>query len=393
MVSFPESVLPYGVFSRGSGRPRLGVGIEHDIIDLGAAAGRLSRRVDPSLLTAGSLDPLLAAGRPAWENLRSVLVDAVGSGELDAYRLPQAEVSMHLAWSVGDYVDFYSSIDHATNVGRIFRPDAEPLTPNWRHMPIAYHGRSGTVQVDGTPVRRPSGQRREPGGDVVFGPSQRLDLEAEMGWVLGGESPPGEPVDSESAADHVFGLVLLNDWSARDLQAWEYVPLGPFLGKSFATSVSAWVVPLEALQSARRQAAVQDPTPLPYLRTSTAWAFDIDLEVWLQPSGGEPQRLAAVNPADHLYWSVAQQLTHMTVNGAPVRPGDLIGTGTISGPQGTQRGCLLELSWNGRDPIELGGEITRTYLEDGDTVTLTASFPTAEGRSPLGPVSGQVVGS
>jgi fumarylacetoacetase len=263
---------------------------------------------------------------------------------------------------VGDYVDFYSSIDHATNVGRMFRPDAEPLLPNWRHLPVGYHGRAGTVVVSGTPIRRPQGQRRERGADApAFGPSARLDIELELGFVVGVARDAAVPVDR--ALDHVFGVVLLNDWSARDLQAWEYRPLGPFLAKSFATSISAWVTPLEALRDSRVPAPRQDPEPLPYLREEP-WAFDLDLEVELNGA------TIARTSARHLYWSAAQQLAHMTVNGASTRVGDLFATGTISGPGREQRGSLLELSWDGAEPIALPDGSTRTFLEDGDEVVL-----------------------
>lgn len=392
MPHVPVGVFPYGVFSVDGGPARLAAAVEADLIDLHAAADRLDDAVDPGLLRVPTLNPLLASGREDWSALRAALLDRATSGELDEFRRPRESVDMHLAWQVADFVDFYSSIHHARNVGRIFRPDAEPLLDNWRHLPVGYHGRAGTVYVDGTPIHRPSGQRRGAEG-VEFGPSTRLDIEVEMGWVVGGATEPGEQVAAASAADHLFGLVLLDDWSARDIQAFEYVPLGPFLGKSFATSVSAWVVPLEALESARVDGPEQtDPTPLPYLRSGRRWGFDIDIEVALRPRGvDEPQVVASVNAAQGLYWNAAQQLAHMTVNGATVRPGDLFGTGTISEPQAGRRGSLLELTWNGDEPLEVAGT-RRTYLEDGDEVTLSATFPLAGGRrGPLGPVSGTIV--
>ena len=250
------------------------------------------------------------------------------------------------------------------NVGRLFRPDADPLVPNWRHMPIGYHGRAGTVVVSGTPIRRPSGQRREPGDDApVFGPSARLDIELELGFVIGAPSALGEPVAIDAALDHVFGVLLVNDWSARDLQAWEYRPLGPFLAKSFATSVAAWVTPLAAVLDRRVAAPAQEPAPLEYLREDP-WALDLDLEIELNGS------VIARTSARHLYWSAAQQLAHLTVNGASLRVGDLFASGTISGPEREQRGCLLELSWNGAEPIELADGSTRSFLLDGDEVVL-----------------------
>jgi fumarylacetoacetase len=268
-------------------------------------------------------------------------------------------------------VDFYSSLHHAINLGRMFRPDAEPLLPNWRHLPVGYHGRSGTVVPSGTPVRRPRGQRPGP----EFGPTERLDIELEAGFVIGTPSAMGEPVPVERALDHVFGMVLVNDWSARDIQAWEYQPLGPFLGKSFATSVSHWVVPLDELADHRVPREPQEPAPLDYL-AEDPWAYDIALKVEL--NGAE---IASSNTR-HLYWSIAQQIAHLTVNGASLRTGDLLATGTISGPEREERGSLIELSWNGQEPIKLPDGSTRTFLEDGDEVVLRGD--------PLGDVRGRI---
>jgi fumarylacetoacetase len=281
------------------------------------------------------------------------------------------EVELHAPFAVADYADFYSSLHHASNVGRMFRPHADPLPPNWRHLPIGYHGRAGTVVPSGTPVRRPHGQR----GPGDFGPSERLDVELELGFVIGAPSRPGEPVPIERALDHVFGVVLLNDWSARDLQAWEYRPLGPFLAKSFATSISHWVVPLDELPRTTREH--QDPPPLPYLREEP-WAFDIPLELELNGT------VISRTNADELYWSAAQQVAHLTSNGASLRRGDLLGSGTISGPERDQRGCLLELTWNGEEPVALDDGSSRTFLEDGDEVVLRGAG--------LGEVRGRVSG-
>ena len=280
------------------------------------------------------------------------------------------DVTLHLPFAVADYVDFYSSLHHATNVGRMFRPDDDPLPPNWRHLPIGYHGRAGTVVPSGTPILRPHGQR----GSGDFGPTQRLDIELELGFVIGRPSTLGEPVPVERALEHVFGVVLLNDWSARDLQAWEYRPLGPFLAKSFATSISHWVAPLAQLPRTAREP--QEPPPLPYL-AEDPWAFDLPLEVELNGT-----TITRTN-ADQLYWSVAQQIAHLTVNGASLRTGDLLGSGTISGPEKQQRGCLLELTWGGQEPIELADGSTRSFLEDGDEVVLRGAD--------LGEVRGRVV--
>jgi len=282
-------------------------------------------------------------------------------------------------------VDFYSSEDHATNLGRIFRPDGEALMPNWKHLPIGYHGRSGTIVPSGTPIVRPSGQRKAPtDAEPRFGPSVRLDIEAEIGFVVGTPSPLGSPVGVEEFSEHVFGVVLVNDWSARDIQAWEYVPLGPFLGKSFATSVSPWVVPLAALQEARVAPPYQDPVPLPYLQGET-WGYDIAMEVKL--NGTTVSR----PPFAGLYWTPAQQLAHMTVNGASLRTGDLYASGTVSGPLPEQRGSLIELTWNGTEPLALADGSTRTFLVDGDTVSIGAVAPGANGaRIGFGEVVGTI---
>jgi fumarylacetoacetase len=302
-------------------------------------------------------------------------------------------VTLHLPFEVADYVDFYASENHARNVGRIFRPDAaDSLTPNWKHLPIGYHGRSGTVVVSGTDVVRPCGQRKAPTDAApVFGPSVRLDIEAEVGFVVGVPSEPGTPVPLGDFREHVFGLCLLNDWSARDVQAWEYVPLGPFLGKSFATSVSAWITPLDALEEARVAPPERTHELLPYL-DDTAPEQD-------EPGGYDLRISVAVNghvvsepPFSTMYWTAAQQLAHMTVNGASLRTGDLYGSGTVSGPSERERGSLLELTWNGRDPLELP-DGKRTFLEDGDVVTLSAWAPGPDGvRVGLGEVTGRIAG-
>jgi fumarylacetoacetase len=375
---FTLSNLPYGVFSRPGETARVGVAIGEQVLDLAglAAAGLLGGTLsDPRrTLAAPSLNPLLAGTAASWSALRrrltELLSEGADAGVPAAHLVPQAEATMHRPFDPGDYVDFYSSIEHATTVGRIFRPDGDPLLPNWRWLPIAYHGRAGTVVPSGTPIRRPAGQRRPPKGEApTFGPSEKLDIELELGFVLGGASQLGEPVPIERAEDHLFGVVLVNDWSARDIQAWEYQPLGPFLGKSFATSIGAWVVPWEALAPYRVAARDQDPQPLPHLQLAGEWALDLELRVDLAVAGGSPEEIAAVN-ARGLYWSAPQQLAHLTSNGATIRPGDLFASGTISGERSDQAGSLLERTWNGRDPLPLPSGAVRTFLEDGDTVTL-----------------------
>jgi fumarylacetoacetase len=359
--------LPYGVFRRAGDEPRVGARSGDGILDLAALARDGLLDEDPALFAQPSLNPFMAAGRTTWVRVREALQALTAGPDAEPAAVPLEEAEPLLPVAVGDYVDFYSSLEHASNVGRIFRPDADPLPPNWRHLPAGYHGRSGTVVVSGTPIRRPRGQRREPGDDApVFGPSVRLDIELELGFVVGTPSDAGELVAVDRALDHLFGVVLLNDWSARDLQAWESRPLGPFLSKSFATSVAAWVTPIDAVLTRRVPAPAQEPEPLPYLREEP-WALDLDLAVELNGT-----TVARTN-SRHVYWSPAQQVAHMTVNGACLRTGDLFGSGTISGPRRDERGSLLELSWNGAEPIALDDGSTRTFLEDGDEVVLRGS--------------------
>jgi fumarylacetoacetase len=379
--------LPYGVFSHpaaGTGARRIGVAVGDHVLDLAPV-------LDDGVFASPTLDPFLARGRRFWSVTRAriseLLSDLHYRGPVIPHLIPRDEAVLHLPFTVADYVDFYCSLDHATNVGRIFRPDAEPLLPNWRHLPVGYHGRAGTVVVSGTPVVRPWGQRRPPGAEApTYGPSVRLDIEAEVGFVVGVGSRLGEPVPIEAFADHVFGVVLLNDWSARDIQAWEYQPLGPFLGKSFATSISPWVVPLEALETARVGGPVQDPAPLPYLRRAERWAFDLAIEVTVNGA------VVSRPPFASMYWTPDQMLAHLTVNGASTRTGDLYASGTVSGPEPGQRGSLIELTWNGAEPLTLPDGSTRAFLEDGDTVTLSATAPAADGgRLSLGEVTGTIL--
>ncbi|MEW1955119.1 fumarylacetoacetase [Terrabacter sp. NPDC080008] len=390
--------LPYGVVSTTADpTPRVGVRIGDLVLDAGAVAaiGRDAGQVGdgPDLATAWqtpSLNAFLALGRPAWTAarawLREVLTDEVHRDGVSPHLHPLEDVRMHLPIEVADYVDFYASEDHASNVGKIFRPDNAALPPNWKHLPIGYHGRSGTVVVSGTDVVRPTGQRKGPADPApVYGPSIRLDIEAELGYVVGGSTQLGTRISVDDASDHLFGVVILNDWSARDIQAWEYVPLGPFLGKSFATTISAWVTPLEALDAARVPLPGQsDPEVLPYLR-GDAFGLDVHLEVALNGT--------VVSRPEHagMYWSPAQMLAHLTVNGASVRDGDLFGSGTVSGPQRETRGSLLELTWNGTEPLTLADGSTRGFLEDGDTVTMTAWAPGPGGtRIGLGEATGTI---
>jgi len=385
--------LPYGVFSpAGSDERTVGVRLGDHVLDAGAAARALGSPY-ASLLARPSLSPLLAAGRTVWSDVRRALTAWVTvpayQETVEPFLRPLSEVTLHLPFEVADYVDFYASENHARNVGQIFRPDAaDSLTPNWKHLPIGYHGRSGTVVVSGTDVVRPQGQRKAPTDPApVFGPSVRLDIEAEVGFVVGVPSQLGRPVGLSGFRDHVFGLCLLNDWSARDVQAWEYVPLGPFLGKSFATSVSAWITPLDALEEARVAPPERTHALLPYLDDAQEEPAGYDLRISVAING----HVVSEPPFSTMYWTAAQQLAHMTVNGASLRTGDLYGSGTVSGTAEHERGSLLELTWNGREPLELP-DGKRTFLEDGDVVTMTAWAPGPAGtRVGLGEVTGRVV--
>jgi fumarylacetoacetase len=392
---FSLANLPYGVVlcDRLPGR-RVVVRVGDQVLDLGRLAER-GLVPGEEWWATGSLNAFMASGVTRWREVRSRLTDLlVDNGRMDHVAtalLPLDETTPVLPFDVGDYVDFYASEHHASNVGRLLRPGQEPLLPNWRHLPIGYHGRSGTVVVTGTDVRRPCGQRLPAHATAgaagpEFGPSARLDFEAEVGWVVGMPSTQGEPVPLEAFAEHVFGVCLVNDWSARDIQAWEYQPLGPFLGKSFSTSVSAWVVPLDALETARCQVpSTVDGGLLPYLRETEPWGVELALEVRLNGS------LLSRPPYARMHWSPAQMLAHLTVNGASVRSGDLYASGTVSGPSRDEYGSLIELSDNGATPVTLADGSTRTFLEDGDEVTITATAPGPDGRRiGLGEVTGRI---
>ncbi|GLZ76900.1 fumarylacetoacetase [Actinorhabdospora filicis] len=384
--------LPYGVYStEDNAVPRVGVRIGDEILDLRRIVemGTCADCPTCSALRAPVLNPFMALGRQVWSTVRAQVQGLLTNEDL-AHQVrplltPVAAATMHMPFLVGDYVDFYSSEHHAVNLGRLFRPDSEPLFPNWKHLPVGYHGRGGTVVPSGTPVTRPKGQRKAPDGTVQFGPSARLDIEAEVGFVVGVPSRLGTPVSVDDFREHVFGVVLVNDWSARDIQAWEYVPLGPFLGKSFTTSISHWVTPLDALDDAEITAPEQDPEVLPYLSEKDRYGYDLRMSVkW---NGTEVSR----PPFADMYWTPAQQLAHMTVNGASVRTGDLYASGTVSGPQPHQRGSFIELTWGGKEPIALGDGETRTFLEDGDIIELNATAMGVNGELiALGEVTGTI---
>ncbi len=403
---FPIQNLPYGVFRRRSGGPpHVGVAIGDQVLDLtlledeGLLDGApwRGRRV----FQGPTLNPFMALGRPAWQEARSRISLLLRDSEptlrdradlRNRVLVPMREVDMLLPVEIGDYTDFYSSREHATNVGTMIRGAEQALNPNWLYLPVAYHGRASSVVISGTDLHRPQGQAKP--GDAAtptFGPSRSLDFELEMGFVIGPGNELGRPVPVAAAAEHIFGMVLVNDWSARDIQAWEYVPLGPFLSKNFGTSISPWVVTLDALEPFGTAGPVQDPPPFPYLQAPGPWAFDIHLEVYLQ---GEkmprPHRISASNLRS-MYWNIAQQLAHHTVNGCNLRTGDLLATGTISGPTPDSAGSLLELAWRGSRPLAFPGGEQRAFLHDGDRVTLTGWCQGAGYRVGFSEVTGKVL--
>ena len=386
-ISIPEGSLfglanlPYGVYSVPGQDPRVGVRLGEHVVDLAILLG-------DDVFATGSLNPFMAQGYERWVEVRAAIVERIQGDVPDEAVHELRDVTLHLPFEVADYVDFYASEHHAANLGRLFRPEAaEPLMPNWKHLPVGYHGRSSSIVVSGTEIVRPSGQRKGPGDEApVFGPSVRLDIEAELGFVVGTGNEMGTSIPADEAERHIFGVVLFNDWSARDIQAWEYVPLGPNLGKSFASTVSAWVVPLLALEAARVPTPTQEPTVLPYLQMQRPWGLDIEVEVaWNEQVVSRP-------PYAAMYWSPAQMLAHQTVNGAPSRTGDLFASGTISGPGKDERGAFIELTWGGAEPVEVNG-VPRTFLEDGDEIVLSATAPGADGaRIGFGEARGRIVG-
>jgi fumarylacetoacetase len=389
---FGLAALPYCSFStvHHAASRRVGVRIGDQVLDLTTAADRLlaGRAV---LFRDGVLDPFLAAGDGAWSDVRAEITAWLSQEHyreaVEDLLVPVADADLHLPFTVADYVDFYTSPHHAANVGQIFRPGAEPLPANWGHLPAGYHGRAGSVVISGTAIRRPCGQMR-PSLDAapVFGPSQRLDFEAELGFVVGCETVLGEPVSVSRFTEHVFGVCLVNDWSARDIQAWETTPLGPFLGKSFGTSISPWILPLAALEHARVRPPSRDSQLAGYLTESLDWGLDIEVEVRIN------EHLVSRPPYATMHWSPAQMLAHLTVNGAPLRTGDLYASGTVSGPERGQRGSLIELSWGGTDPVALADGSARAWLADSDEVSISATAPGPDGtRISLGEVRGQIL--
>ena len=383
----------------------MGVAIGDLIVDLSILEG-LGHFRSPEfqahpVFSEDSLNSFLALGRPAWRKTREILqylLSAETPTLRDDVRLrkkafhAQKDVTMKLPTRISNYTDFYSSYHHAHNVGTMLRGPENALMPNWKWLPVAYHGRASSVVISGTDVRRPHGQIKPPDASApAFGPTKSLDYELEMAFLIGPGNSLGEPVPIDRAIDHIFGFVLMNDWSARDIQAWEYQPLGPFLAKNFCTSISPWVVTLEALESFRKSLPSQDPEPLPYLRAQNDFTFDIHLEARLQTSSMDSSSVITRTNFQNLYWSIAQQLAHHTVNGCNLQPGDLLASGTISGSNEESRGCMLELTWRGANPLKLPNGETRKWLEDGDTLIITGWCEGDGYRIGFGEVSGKIL--
>ena len=400
---FPLENLPYGVFiPDGDSRPRPGTAIGEDVLDLDALekAGLLSATLSNDVFSSTSLNAFMGAGRSVWTEVRQQLQSLLSADNpalrdnetLRAHVFHrQDRVGMVLPAHIGDYTDFYSSKEHATNVGTMFRDPNNALLPNWLHLPVGYHGRASSVVVSGTDVRRPSGQTK-PGDDApVLGPSRLLDFELEMGFFTGPATKLGEAITIENASEHIFGFVLVNDWSARDIQKWEYVPLGPFLGKNFATSISPWIVTLDALEPFRCAGPLQDPEPQPYLRSGGDWAFDIDLEVGILAPGSEQDDIVCRSNFKYMYWNVVQQLAHHTVGGCNINPGDLMASGTISGPEKGSFGSMLEISWKGTNPFQMSDGSERKFIADGDTVIMRGAAQKDGLRIGFGEVRGTLL--
>ena len=400
---FPIQNLPYGVFSARDGlAPRVGVAIGDYVLDLWQLAQDCRIDVvEPGVFAASALNPFMALGPKVWSRTRARISELLrhdhpelrDNDELRQRALvPMADVQLHLPIAVAGYTDFYSSKEHATNVGVMFRGKDNALQPNWLHMPIAYNGRASTVVVSGTKVRRPRGQLKPPSAELPsFGPCKRLDFELEMGVVIGQPSPIGAMLSEQQAEQMIFGFVLLNDWSARDIQQWEYVPLGPFQAKAFATSISPWIVTREALEPFCVPGPVQDPVPLPYLQQTQPHNYDLELAVGLRAAPMNAAATICRTNFKYMYWSSVQQLVHHASSGCAMNVGDLLGSGTISGPEKDQRGSLLEISWNGSEPVELAGGVSRTFLEDGNSLIMRGWCQGDGYRVGFGEVEGTIV--
>ncbi len=377
--------IPYGIFRQENTTARAGVAIGDHVLDLAELqrSGLLDElALPPGIFEREYLNDFIALGRATWSATRKRLISLLSSENVELQSndelvpkilKPQVAVDMLMPVRVGDYTDFYSSRDHATNVGTMFRDPDNALLPNWLHIPVGYHGRASSIVVSGTPVHRPKGQTKADDADAPsFGPSRLLDFELEMAFVVGRSNALGEAIPIQKAEDHIFGMVIFNDWSARDIQKWEYVPLGPFLGKNFGSSISPWVVTMEALEPFRIADAEQQPEVLPYLKDEADHSFDIGLEAIIETAGGEHKTVSRSN-FRHMYWSMAQQLAHHTVNGCNMNVGDICASGTISGPTPDSYGSMLEISWKGTEPVSMPDGTERRFLQDGDTVIMKAA--------------------
>ena len=391
--------LPFGIFSTITHSPRVGMAIGEQIIDLSVIANNgLFKGIefDQYVLSANTLNAFIACGKPVTKAVRLRVQELLCQTDSPVKNLPhafilQADAQMHLPVTVGDYTDFYSSIEHATNVGIMFRDPANALLPNWKHLPVGYHGRASSIVVSGTSIRRPKGQVKPKDAALpVFQASARLDFELETAFIIGKETQMGDSVSTAAASDYIFGMVLFNDWSARDIQNWEYVPLGPFLGKNFGSSVSPWVVTMEALEPFRVAGPEQDPAVLPYLEYEGKENYDIQLEVSIQPEDRDETVVSRSN-FKYMYWNMAQQLAHHTVNGCNIRIGDMMASGTISGPTPDSYGSMLEISWSGSKPVRLVDGTERTFINDGDTVLMRGHAEKDGMRVGFGAVEGKIV--
>lgn len=397
---FPIQNLPYGIFStKENPSPRVGTRLGDFVVDLAFLDEQSLFDEKYDFFADASLNRFMSAGRAAWRKIRQRLTEVLSEDKAsiweEALRVqaltPVSDVVMHVPISIGDYTDFYASREHATNVGIMFRGKENALMPNWLHLPVGYHGRASSVVVSGTDVTRPRGQVKPKDSALEFRASRQLDFELEMGFFIGAGNELGEPISIANAHEHIFGMVLLNDWSARDIQAWEYQPLGPFLAKNFATSISPWVVTMDALEPFRVPGPKQDPAPLPYLQVDSVSGFDIRLEVTLQSAAMDAPQVISASNMKHLYWSIEQMLAHHTVTGCNMRVGDLCGTGTISGPTEDSFGSLLELTWRGEKPLHLPGGEQRTFLQDGDMVTMKGYCQGDGYRVGFGEVTGKIL--
>ncbi|XP_054161429.1 fumarylacetoacetase-like [Oppia nitens] len=404
---FPIQNLPFGIFStKTNTNSRPGVAIGDYILDLSEVShlfdGPIMKNNSKRVFNSNYLNDFLELGRQAWSETRAKLKHLLDK-DTDILRdnqdlrqralVKQSDAQMHLPVQVGDYTDFYSSIEHATNVGVMFRSKENALMPNWKHLPVAYHGRASSVVVSGTAIRRPNGQTRpDDTQPPKFGPSKAMDFELEMAFVMGGTANQlGEPIPIDKTEDRIFGMVLMNDWSARDIQKWEYIPLGPFLAKNLGTTIGQWIVTMEALESFKVANTKQDPQPLPYLRHSDPYNFNINLSVSIRPDGQQEATQVSHSNYCHMYWTAKQQLAHHTITGCNIKSGDLLGTGTISGPLPQNFGSMLELSWNRTKPIPLKDGLTRMYLEDGDEVTISGYCQGSTYKVGFGNCSGQLL--